>query len=361
MAGGAGPQDTAGLPMLRPPFVLLVVFASSACHLLPGGRADGDGHWQFVRTPTRQSLRGLGALDAATVWVSGAGGEVWRSRDGGESWQAVAPPNAAACDFRDLEVLDADHALVLSAGDVARVDRTTDGGATWRTVLTDTRRGAFFDAMAFTGDHGVLFADPMNGGFCLWTTRDRGATWQPVARDRLPAPLVGEAAFAASGTCVAAFAGPSGPEFVVATGGGERARVLQGAFGSWRVVDAPMHAGAPSRGGFGLAFAGDHGVVVGGDYAVPTANEGTVARSDDGGRTWQPVAAGAGGFRSAVVWLDDARLLAVGSHGTSVSDDRGRSWRVVDVEGFHALSRAADGTVWAAGADGRVARWVPRR
>jgi photosystem II stability/assembly factor-like uncharacterized protein len=334
---------------------------AAACAAFRGAGDGGNGRWQHLAAPTRASLRGLGALDAARAWVGGAGGEVWRTTDGGTTWRNVSPPGAAACDFRDVELLGPEQALVLSAGDAARVYRTDDGGVSWRVVLADTRKGAFFDAMAFAGETGVLFADPLNGGFCLWTTRDGGASWQPVGRDLLPAPLPGEAAFAASGTCVVATGTAAAPAFWIATGGSERARLLRGGFGRWRAEDVPLAAGAPSRGGFGLAVHGSHAVLVGGDYAAPTVSEGSGARSEDGGETWQPIAGGVGGYRSAVLWLDDARLLAVGSDGTSLSTDQGRTWRVVAGEGFHALARGADGTVWAAGAAGRIARWIDAR
>lgn len=334
---------------------------AAACAAAAGGRDGGNGRWQRVATPTDTSLRGLAVLAATEVWVAGAGGEVWRTTDAGTTWRNVSPPGASACDFRDLELLSPERALVLSAGEVARVYRTDDGGASWRVVLADSRKGAFFDAMAFTGETGCLFADPLNGGFCLWTTRDGGVSWQPVGRDRLPAPLPGEAAFAASGACVVATGTAAAPAFWIATGGAERARLLRGGFGRWRVDDVPLAAGAPSRGGFALAVRGSHAVLVGGDYAAPAASEGSGARSEDGGESWQPIDGGVGGYRSAVVWLDDARLLAVGSDGTSLSADQGRTWRVLAGEGFHALACGRDGAVWAVGAGGRIARWIDVR
>jgi photosystem II stability/assembly factor-like uncharacterized protein len=281
----------------------------------------------------------------------------------------VAPPGTDACDFRDLAAFDRDTAVAMVAGQPARIYRTDDGGATWTIVLADARPEAFFDGFAFAGDAGVLFGDAIDGAFCLWTTRDRGATWTPVPRDALPAPLPGEAAFAASGTCVAIAGEPGHERFWIATGGGPRARVLLGALrpraepdgiAHCNAVDVPLRAGSASCGGFGLAVDGERVVLVGGDYQAPRQGYGSGACSDDGGATWRPINAGVGGFRSAVAWLDAQRLIAVGSHGTSVSADAGRTWTALD-GGFHCVMRAPDGALWAAGSDGQVATWSPSR
>ena len=42
--------------------------------------------------------------------------------------------------------------------------------------------------------------------------------------------------------------------------------------------------------------------------------------------------------------------------GTSVSPDGGRHWTRISDVGYHALDCTHDGSCWAAGGDGRVAR-----
>ncbi len=336
--------------------------------------APRSGGWQLVATPGTPSLRGIAVVDASTVWLSGSGGTVWRTTDGGTSWSAVAPPGTAAADFRDVEACDGDTALVMTAGSPGRVHRTTDGGATWTLVLEDTRPATFFDAMAFLGDEGTLVGDPIDGRFCAWTTLDGGATWRELGT-AAPHAEAGEAAFAASGGCVAMSRAQQGMVCWLGTGGADAARVLQLGVGAWCSGPVPLRAGAASRGVFGLAVqrvAGRPGssallpspprgavVAVGGDYAAPQQTAGTAAWSDDGGATWHP--ADAGGFRSAVVWLDEHRVLAVGSHGTSRSHDGGRTWTVLGTDGFHCVACGTDGSVWAAGSDGRVAKWIDAR
>jgi photosystem II stability/assembly factor-like uncharacterized protein len=313
--------------------------------------------WQpTAPLPVASSLRGLAALDRDVAWVGGADGALWRTVDGGASWQSVAPANETKADFRDVHAFDRDTAVVMAAGTPGRLYRTTDGGSSWTGVLLDERPATFFDAIAFAGRHGVLVGDPIDGRFCLWTSDDAGASWQAQDPERLPSALPGEAAFAASGTCVAVRLGAVGPRYSLLTGGPSGARLLQWDGDGLSVTRLPLLANSDSRGGFGLAFGpGDRVAVVGGDYRAPLGSAGTGAISADGGATWSRVEGGVGGFRSAVVWLDAGRLLAVGSHGTSVSHDGGRAWRNVDAPGFHALAIGRDGSVWAAGAAGRVA------
>lgn len=345
---------------------LQVLFTACRTAVEPGESEPFPGTFAAVAAPAPVSLRGLAAIDAANAWVSGQGG-VFRTQDGGRSWRDVTPPGSRQRDFRDVEVVDAADggtvALAMVAGTPAEVWRTSDGGGTWQRVLACGREGAFFDAMAFAGPLGALFADPLEGGFLLWTTRDGGATWQSVAKERLPAPLPGEAAFAASGSCVhVAAVDPDrgdGAVVRVVTGGAATARLLVGSLaGPFRGEDLPLMAGDSSRGAFGLAHSPSGGsCVVGGDSEEPQASERTVAVTPTGEGPWSVVPAGAVGFRSAVVWLDDERLLAVGSHGCSGSADRGATWRSLGDVGFHAVARGVDGTVWACGSDGRVVRW----
>lgn len=338
------------------PYLLLL----AACAAPVGSPAPvpGDGVWQELASPTGQSLRGLAVVSRDVVWVGGAGGALWRTVDGGANWQDRAPAGCGACDFRDLHAESADVALAMVAGQPARVYRTTDGGASWRIVFADPAPAAFFDGLAVTGARGVLFGDPQDGAFLVAVTEDGGASWQRLASERLPAPIAGEAGFAASGTLVEV--GVDGV-LRIATGG-NAARLLRGsADGRWRAVPLPLCQGKASQGAFGLAFAdARHGVVVGGDYAAPAARVATVAWTDDGGASWQ-AGVSDGGFRSGVVWLAGQQFLAVGETGASLTADGGRTWVPLGVLGFHAIGRGGDGTVVACGSGGRIARLVAAR
>jgi photosystem II stability/assembly factor-like uncharacterized protein len=84
--------------------------------------------------------------------------------------------------------------------------------------------------------------DAVNGRLPVLQTRD-GQRWADIG-DRLPPAQAGEAAFAASGTCVAT----SGLRRAwIATGGAEHARVLATTDGgrSWTAHETPIAQGTP--------------------------------------------------------------------------------------------------------------------
>lgn len=294
------------------------------------------------------SLRGLAPVSRDVCYVGGADGTLRKTVDGGSSWVDVAPAGSAACDFRDLEAISADEVVALVAGSPARLYRTEDGGVSWRVVHEDVRAGAFLDAAAFDGRHGVVFGDAVDGRFVLLETFDGGVSWRDVSTPALPAPGAGEAAFAASGTCLSV--GPAA--FSLVTGGGPCRYISFVPGVECAAGDLPLQRGAASRGAFSIAWNGERGVCVGGDYRAPSLAAGTAAVTRDGGRTW--AAANAGGYRSGVVWVGDRDLLAVGSHGASWSRDGGMTWSEFGREAFHSVAKAADGAVWACGAQGKV-------
>jgi photosystem II stability/assembly factor-like uncharacterized protein len=350
--------------MKHPPIVIVPLLVLHAC--ATETRIDWPrATWESVTTPTKTSLRGLAVWDASVVWVGGTEGTLLRTADGGQNWQNVAPPDSSKSDFRDIEVFDADQALAMVAGLPARIYRTTDGGKTWLVVHDDPRPKAFFDAMAFKGDRGYLFGDPIDGNFTLLASADRGVTWTAVAPEVLPHPVGEEAGFAASGTCIAVDAEaaaegkPAAEAALWIATGGTTSRCIRSIDGgtTWHATALPLAQGGAAQGAFGLAFRDRSvGVAVGGDYREPQANKGTAAWTADGGRSWRTVLGGAGGFRSAAVWLGPDDVLAVGSNGSSLSRDRGRSWQPFGTQGFHSVAMGRDGSVWACGSDGRVAR-----
>src|SRR5262249_26696310 len=146
----------------------------------------------------------------------------------------------------------------------------------------------FLDAFAFwDADHGLALGDPVDGRFEVMTTEDGGRTWKRPSPEGMPPALLGEGAFAASGSCLVV-AGDGHAWF--GAGGARPSRVSRPADKgrTWTVHETTVMAGPPSSGIFSLAFSdGDHGIAVGGDYKEPGRASHIVALTSDGGRTWR--------------------------------------------------------------------------
>lgn len=317
--------------------------------------------WQLTPTGTDARFRGLAAVDRKVAWAAGSKGTVLRTGDGGRTWRNVSPPGAGELEFRDVEAFGARGAVVLAIGEgeASRVFRTEDGGANWTESFRNTDPRAFYDCMTFFDHrHGLAMSDPVDGKFRILSTRDGGRSWTVLPDTGMPAALPGEAGFAASGQCLVS----SGPRDVwLATGGGAAARVLHSADRglTWTVAESTVPAGDPARGVFGLAFRDrTHGLAVGGDYRKDQPSLRAAAVTGDAGRTWRQAAAPPPAYRSGVAWLPHSRsaALAVGPTGTDLTTDGGRSWRTVDTGSYDTVDCARDGTCWASGEKGRIAR-----
>ena len=127
----------------------------------------------------------------------------------------------------------------------------------------------------------------------------------------------------------------------------------------WDVAGTPLRHDGAGAGIFSLTFADPlHGVAVGGDYGKPADAVGNVAVSSDGGRTWDaPGGAAPNGNRSAVAFLAGRKVwIAVGTSGSDISSDGGKSWKPFDSGPYNAIGAAGGDAVWAVGPGGRIGR-----
>jgi photosystem II stability/assembly factor-like uncharacterized protein len=323
--------------------------------LLPGLAAAQT--WSLQTSGVSASLRGAGAVSPKVAWASGTGGTWLRTGDGGATWIAGMVAGAETLDFRDLHAVDANTVYLMSIGpgEQSRIYRTSDAGLHWRLLFTNPDSKGFFDALAFwDATHGIVLGDAVEGHMAVFTTEDGGERW---TRRETPPALEGEGAFAASGTCLIAH---GTGEAWFGTGGRGAARVFHSTDGgrSWTVAATPIRNDSANAGIFSLAFAdARHGIAVGGDYSQPEASAHNIAITSDGGQTWvEPAGAPPAGFRSAVLYLPDARLwIATGTSGSDLSSDGGQTWRRFDSGAFNALAFVSRDAGWAVGPKGRIA------
>jgi len=392
----------------RAGWAAVALAAASAC----AGRGDSDGSAAAVahgapaygsphpprQTPqvsgTTNRLQAVSPVNARVVWASGIGGTYAVTTNGGETWRTAVVPGAEALQFRDVEAVSDRIAYLLAAGvgTDSRVYKTIDGGTSWALVFQNQDPSGFYDCFAFWTPHrAVAMGDAVNGRLPVLETHD-GQTWTDIG-DRLPPAQPGEAAFAASGTCVATF---GTRRAWIAAGGAEHARVLSTIDGgrSWTSHDTPIVQGSPTSGGFSVAFRDrQHGILAAGELAAPTERSGeNFARSRDGGATWTltapaPFAGAVFGSSYALTApgrgperddhagddepeagsLDDAArddhhrsavtVVATGPGGAAWSPDEGDSWFVLGgVANYWAVAFADERTGWLVGTDGRILR-----
>jgi photosystem II stability/assembly factor-like uncharacterized protein len=320
-----------------------------------------EAQWLKQTVDTKASLRGLSVVSEKIVWASGTGGTFLKTTDGGKTWMVGKVEGAEKLDFRDVEAFDADTAYLLSIGEGenSRIYKTTDGGKTWKMQFKNTNPKAFFDALAFWDKkHGIAMSDPVDGKYVLLETSD-GENWKPLATDKMPNAKEGEAAFAASGTCILT----QGKNNVFLISGGNDARVFRSKNRglSWFVANTPLIKGTPGSGIFSIAmYDKKRGVIVGGNYEKPDESANNAAFTLDGGKTWVP-ATGLRGYRSGVAFIDKNTVIAVGTNGSDISFNGGGTWTNYnnsgdDVRGLNAVAAKGSDVIWAVGANGLVVK-----
>ena len=300
-------------------------------------------------------LRGISAVSADVAWASGREGTVLRTLDGGKHWQVIKVPGAGELDFRDVEGFDADSAIVLSIGpgEASRVYRTGDGGRTWILALQNKDPRAFFDCMAFDGQRGWMLGDPVDSRFQIRVTDDGGRDWHLLQAD-MPEARADEAAFAASGTCIART--PWGE--VLAVSGGSAARVLLGDSGErhWWAYPSGMPHRIPAAGIFSATRMGGDLLLVGGDFErdAVTGSAARVRFVSGHGLSIESMPAPRG-YRSgaACTLAVEPHCVAVGPAG--VDEWNGSAWLPLQAVGYDAIDLVGN-IGWASGDAGRIAR-----
>jgi len=138
----------------------------------------------------------------------------------------------------------------------------------------------------------------------------------------------------------------------------------------WKTSPIPVASGTESAGVFAVSYrypvtvglCPDCGfrdnsrfIAVGGDYTKPNEPAGTAAWSADGGDNWTASAQPPHGYRSSVEWSEALKLwITVGTNGSDISRDDGKTWQRLDDGNWNAVSLP-----FAVGPNGRIARLIP--
>jgi len=342
--------------------------------------------WQMQESGTTAGLRGIYSVDGTVAWASGPGGTVLKTIDGGAHWTKCAVPDAAtdgaSLDFRGVQAWDADTAIVMSSGKgrLSRLYKTKDGCKTWKLVLKNPDKDGFWDAIYFDrGNWGWLLGDPVKGRIVLFASGDAGKSWIRQINKGLRVKPGTQSAFAASNSSLFAWGG-----FVMSGSGGsgganvyevtqteiclddcsEADMNLDGRNDKWERQPVPLGQNNDSSGVFSIgtreksapaSFASHVFVVVGGDYAKPEVSINTAAFSTDSGRSWTASTTPPHGFRSAVQWSEAFKAwITVGTNGSDISRDDGKTWQPLDNGNWNALSLP-----FVVGPNGRIAKMNP--
>lgn len=338
--------------------------------------------WQLQPSGTTAGLRGIDSVDGSVAWASGSNGTILRTTDGGAHWTRCATPDAnkdgATLDFRGIQAWDANTAIVMASGPGAksRLYKTTDACGKWKLILKNHDKTGFWDAIYRQGlDTVWLLGDPVKGMFVLYRG-DGGANWTRQVNRNLRADPQKQGVFAASNSSLLV----SGRFVVFASGGTGGAKVFSisnwaacfddcppedensdGHLNKWTVAQVPVGQSTASSGIFSIglgkrtpppSWAPLILIAVGGDYAKPNLSTGTAAYSLDGGLHWHASTTPPHGFRSAVQYSADLHAwITVGTNGSDISRDDGRTWRPLDNGNWNALSLP-----FVVGPNGRIAK-----
>ena len=308
---------------------------------------------QLLQQNKPSVIRGLSVINDKTAWVSGSNGYVAITNNGGKTWNWQQIKGYEKSEFRDIEAFSDKEAIIMSSGTPALVLKTIDGGKSWQEKYRKTDSAYFFDAMDFADNkHGYILGDPINNKFLLMETKNGGKTWTNATN--LPDALPGEAAFAASGTCLR-----SNNDYLYIVSGGKTSRMIALQLNSnvWNYYNLPVTHGKSSQGAFSIAIGKNEKIIVGGDYQNDKKTDSVAAI-----QTITPTVIfsnpqqGPAGYQSSVEYINNNTFLSTGTSGTNITTDGGKTWNKIDTTSFNVCAKAKHGKlVLLAGNDGKIA------
>jgi hypothetical protein len=278
------------------------------------------------------SIRGLSVVDDSVAWISGSKGYIAITKNGGKDWDWQQVKGFEKADFRDIEAFSDKEAVIMSSGTPALILKTVDGGASWQEKYNNADTSYFFDAMDFADKkHGYVLGDPINN------------------------KLAGEAAFAASGTCLRIVKGA-----IAITSGGTNARFIYFniTLGSWQYDPLPIMHHKSSQGAFSFAMGKGRVLFVGGDYAddkKPDSVAAVALPKLDATLMYTPIKTGPLGFQSCIEYIFGNSFLSTGTPGSNITTDDGKIWRKINDTSFNVCRKAKHGKlVLLAGNGGKI-------
>jgi len=304
------------------------------------------------------SIRGLSIVNNKTAWVSGSNGFVGITTNGGETWAWAKVKGFEHSDFRDIEAFSQNEAIIMSSGTPALILRTTDRGLTWQTCYQNDDKNYFFDAMTFINkSHGFVLGDPINGKFLIMKTRDGGNTWRAFKNP--PVSFNGEAAFAASGTCIIA----NSKMLCIVTGGSKsRDLILLNPTAhkpnNWLSYTLPLLKGQNTQGTFSTVIKNGRQIFVGGDYQNNKRKDSVACYFDlNDSKSMSLAAKPPEGYQSSVESISRNIFISTGTSGTNITFNRGRTWKLIDSTSYNVCKKAKGGKlILLAGDNGKIGK-----
>jgi len=324
-------------------FLALIIF------MLAPGFTEAQ-HIRILTSGRPVSLRGLSVVNDQIIWVSGSAGSVGLSTDAGENWKWIQVRGYEKTDFRDIEAFSDQEAVIMGITEPAVILRTTDGGKNWMTVLEDSAKSVFLDAMDFSGDEAVLVGDPDKGKIFFARSSNRGISWIKSASG-LENTISGEAFFAASGSNIRFIPGDG---FALVSGGKKSCLYLS----TGRYV-LNLNQGEQTTGANSIAINSEdpnQAFIVGGDFSHDSSRYGNSVRIQFHPFVQTLPLTPPHGYRSCVEYLNNKELICCGTTGVDFTNDGGTHWTLISDKGFHVCRKSKVGkSVFLAGPKGAIA------
>jgi photosystem II stability/assembly factor-like uncharacterized protein len=279
------------------------------------GSTNGGEHWSVQRSDLNADIKAITFIDDLNGWGCG-GNVVIRTSDGGDSWTRSVVDSAL--DLRSIVFLNETTGWLVGEN---RVVRTTDGGDTWLTFLVASR-DLSYSKIVFINDQigwltGREFLTYFPVGFLVaeyvWKTTNQGDTWMNVHTDTVHYD------------CEACLI-PRLPDIVFADS-------LYGYF----VGDQASYS--TSDGGIHWDSVADNGIRPIEKYTMPGRRtlyrvgiSGSIAMSNDLGRSWQQLSKGNTLYSIAAIQFFDTLRGCAASGDYSYNSkflltmDGGKNW-----------------------------------